>query len=372
MSRIPPTDDAPWFPAQPAPDELRRLDMEWLRGEGQHASVVVTSRVRVARNLKGYRFPPAASPTELNRVLGEVIGAVTRQSCFDRFHVLDTAQLSELDLHMLMEKHLISPHFVKTSQQRSPGRGLVLGPRGGRVGMINEEDHLRLQAIRSGLELEACWEELGKVDDALEAELDFSWSDQLGYLSTCPTNLGTAMRASVLLHLPGLSLKGRLDAIRSQIASQVGLSVRGLYGEGSGVLGNLLQISNQISLGPAEEDLIGMVRGMAGRIIEQEMMARQEIRRDNSVALFDKVWRALGVMRHAQTMDFPEALSGLSLVRLGVEMEILPPIPRERLNELMVSVRPAMLQVLMGQVSDPLQADMIRAQRIRQELAEAP
>lgn len=360
----------PEFPPQPDRSHLRRLDMEWIVGDGEMSNVVVSSRIRVARNLKGHAFPTIAPPNELNTVLGEVIGAVVKEPWFADFHVWDIARLSPLELTMLVEKHLVSPLHLNMALHRAPGRALVMDPRGSLVAMVNEEDHLRLQAILPGLELEQCWERLGRMDDALESHLEYAFSDELGFLAACPSNLGTGMRASVMLHLPALALGNALESIKSQIVGQVGLAVRGMFGEGTGMQGNLLQISNQISLGPTEDDLIEKVRGIATRIVEQEASARQKLRRDFSPQLADRVWRALGILRYAQVMPAPEALEWLSMVRLGVDLEILPPISRTRLNELLVTICPATLQVLMGEVSDPVQGDIIRAQRIRQELAE--
>jgi protein arginine kinase len=353
-----------------AQEAVRSLDLAWLTGDGPLEQIVISSRVRIARNLRGHRFPLVATPDELSTVSVRVGEAVSASPFFKDFFVVDMARLSPVELHTLVEKHLVSPLQANLVAQGGVGRAVVLGPFGSMSVMVNEEDHLRLQCLLPGLNAEQAWEHVSRMDDALEASLEYAFSEQLGYVTACPSNIGTGMRASVMLHLPALALANALETIKAQIVSQVGLAVRGLYGEGTGVQGNLLQISNQISLGPREEDLAAKVRGIAARIVEQEHNARQRLRREFSAQLGDKVWRALGILRHAQVMSTAEALELLSMVRLGVEIEILPPIPRTRLNELLVSIRPATLQILMGEVSDPVQSDMMRARRIRQELSE--
>ncbi|NDD26647.1 MAG: ATP--guanido phosphotransferase [Proteobacteria bacterium] len=351
-------------------DAVRSLDLDWIRGSGPLDHIVISSRVRIARNLGGHRFPSVATPEELRSVFDRVAAIVEGSPWFNDFFTIDMAALSPIELHTLVEKHLVSPLQASLVGQGGPARGVVLGPRGVLGVMINEEDHLRLQCLLPGLNTELAWETVSALDDALEAHLDFAYTERLGYVTACPSNIGTGLRASVMLHLPALALVNALETIKAQIVGQVGLAVRGMYGEGTGVQGNLIQISNQISLGPREEDLAAKVRGIAERIVEQEQNARQKLRREFPVPLGDKVWRALGILRHAQVVSANEALELLSMVRLGVELEVLPPISRARLNDLLVSIRPATLQVLMGEVSDTVQADMMRARRIRQELKE--
>lgn len=353
-----------------AKEAVRSLELEWIRGEGPLDQVVICSRVRVARNLHGHRFPSVATAEELRRVAHVTGLAVNASPFFREFFNIDLATLSAAEMHTLVEKHLLSPLQSNLAGQGAPARAVVLGPHGVLGFMINEEDHLRLQCLLPGLNLETAWTQVSAMDDALETELDFAFSEHLGYFTTCPSNVGTGMRASVMLHLPALALMNALETIKAQIAGQVGLAVRGLYGEGSGIQGNLLQISNQISLGPSEDDLVAKVRGITERIVEQEHGARHRLRREFSAQLGDKVWRALGILRHAQVMNAAEALELLSMVRLGVELEILPPVSRARLNALLVSIRPATLHMLTGTHSDPLEADMVRARRIRQELSE--
>ena len=372
----PPSSESEILPLPPrrhttsAQEALRSLDLHWIHGEGPLDQIVICSRVRVARNLQGHRFPSVATAEELQAVRDKTAAAVASSPRFRDFFTIDLATLSTAEMHTLVEKHLASPMISSLAEQGAAARAVVLGPYGVLGMMINEEDHLRLQCLLPGLNLEAAWNQVSATDDALETDLDFAFSEHLGYFTTCPSNVGTGMRASVMLHLPALALMNALDTIKSQIVGQVGLAVRGLYGEGSGIQGNLLQISNQISLGPSEDDLVAKVRGITERIVEQEHSARHRLRREFSAQLGDKVWRALGVMRHAQVMTAAEALELLSTVRLGVELEILPPVSRARLNELLVSIRPATLHILTGVHSDPLQADMIRARRIRQELSE--
>ncbi len=357
--------------ALPSPHEaITSLNLEWIAGAGPLAEVVIASRVRVARNLRGFRFPLAARPAELEAVRNRVNEAARASTFTADFASLNLADLSTIQLHTLVEKHLLSPLLAHMVTGGGGGRSLLLGPYGILSGMVNEEDHLRLQCLLSGLETARGWRLLSQFDDALESTLDFAFSSHLGYMTACPSNVGTGLRASVMLHLPAIALAHAIEAVKAQIVSQVGLAVRGLYGEGTAVHGNLLQISNQISLGPREEDIEARVRAVAERVVEQEMGARARLRRDFSVQLGDKLWRALGILRHARVIAAAEALELLSMVRLGIELEILPPISRKRLNALLVAIRPATLQVLMGQVSNPLQADILRAQRIRAELGE--
>jgi protein arginine kinase len=360
----------PVVPDPPPHPAVQTVPLQWLEGAGPLAHIAICSRVRLTRNLKGFHFPLAASAEEMEAVLDRVQQAVSASPFFKDFIGWNLLGLSTNERHILVERHLISPLLANLGDQRAPGRAVLVGPLGTLVAMIGEEDHLRLQAMLSGLEPEICWDLLTQMDDELETRLEYAFSDRLGYLAACPTNIGTALRCSVMLHLPALALAGSLETLKQQISGQVGLAVRGLYGEGTTMQGNMLQISNQITLGPSEEDVVGKVKGIAARVVEQESDARQKLRREFSAQLGDKVWRALGILRHAQIISLPEALDLLSLVRLGVDMDILPPIPRARLNHLLVGIRPAIIQTLLADPSDTSGADMMRARRIRQELSE--
>ena len=286
---------------------------EWLRGEGPHHQIVVSSRLRLARNLRNRAFPGWAKKAERSAILElirpQVEGLPEMQDAFSE----SLQDLSALEKQVLVERHLISrEHAVKAA-----GSAVIMNRRQTLSIMINEEDHLRLQLMRSGLQLKQAYKLLDKIDTALESELEFAYDPKLGYLTACPTNVGTGMRASAMLHLPGLVLSELINQV-VQAVSKIGLAVRGLYGEGTEAMGNLFQISNQTTLGEKEEEIIARLSKVIETIIEKEHDARQVLIQRKSNTLSDQIGRAYGVLTYAHAMSSKEALNLLSIIKLGI------------------------------------------------------
>lgn len=346
-------------------------ELNWVKGTGLCSDIVLTSRVRLARNLVNVPFPPKARFQDLKKsqkLVDDVFYshpyfAAKNNSTTPVFTRLAVDEMSEIDKYMLAEQYLISHAFVSEKGARS-----VYFNKDASVSfMVNEEDHLRTQSLLGGLELSHAWKLVNRLDDVLEEKLDFAYSENLGYLSTCPTNLGTGMRASVMLHLPAITMLNLISQIAPRIL-QLGLTIRGIYGEGTEAHGHFYQISNQISLGLKEEDIIEKIRGITVQIIEQEMLSRENMLRDMSAQIKDRVWRAYGLLKSAQIISSEEALELLSMVKLGISIKILPYIPVKILNELFLLIRPAYLQKILGQTLEPLARDQKRAEMIRKKI----
>ncbi|PAW78440.1 MAG: protein arginine kinase [Verrucomicrobia bacterium Tous-C9LFEB] len=340
---------------------LLKSSSEWVRGEGGGNRIVITSRMRVARNLDKYPFPGWAKKAEREKILGVIQPAVATLPEMGSAIINDSMDhFTPLEKQVLVEQHLISrEHAAKNA-----GSGLVVNkPRTLSV-MINEEDHLRIQAIKSGLQLKALWKMVDKIDTELESSLDFAFSPQIGYLTACPTNVGTGMRASVMMHLPALVLSEQITQIIKAV-NRIGLAVRGLYGEGTEALGNLFQVSNQMTLGESEQQIVDKLNKVIGQIIEHEENARQKLLQDKARTVANEVGRAYGVMLHGYSTSSKEALNLLSMLRLGVDLGMLPDPFRAEIDELFICTQPAHLQKdyerkLSTEERDGLRADLLR------------
>jgi protein arginine kinase len=273
-------------------------------------------------------------------------------------------QLQSLDRHILAEKHLISPVHADSN---SPLRAVLVNEDGALSAMINEEDHLRIQCMLPGLNLSDSYTRVRDLDNELEKNLDYAFDENWGYLTSCPTNVGTGMRASVMMHLPAIQMTGQVNQILQNI-SQLGLAVRGLYGEGSEAVGNFFQISNQITLGQTEEDICNYLHTITEQIVEQERVLREKLQKDMKYQLEDKIGRAFGILSNARIISSDEALTLFSAVRLGIDLRILKGISIFALNELMVAVRPGHLQKQAGQDMDTIERDIKRAEVIKEKL----
>lgn len=337
---------------------------EWLNGEGEHASIVITSRIRLARNLEGIPFPPRAGSSAMKQSLDLVSEAVEKSKCFKDFYGYGMENISAAERQILVENYLISPAFAETKN----GRAVYIDSAGSTSIMVNEEDHLRMQYITSGLQLEKAWDKINEVDDCLEKNLDYAFNDNLGYLATCPTNVGTAMRVSVMLHLPVLAMTNFIPKIIPMVV-KLGLTVRGIYGEGTEISGGFFQLSNQVSLGLTEGDILGKVKGITLQIVEQENNARKELKQGARLQITDRIHRAFGILKNAYLVSSQEALELLSMLRLGVDMGILPKVSNSLLNELVVLIRPASLQKYYGKKLIPAQRDKVRAELLKEKLA---
>ncbi len=337
----------------------------WQHAEAPAADVAVSSRVRLARNFSDLPFPPRMQPADAEALLDRVTElAAELPSELGEFLVVDLADLAPLDRQVLVEKHLVSP------QHAQQGRGgLLLRTDEQLSAMILEEDHIRLQALFGGLQLQSAWELASRLDDALESHCEWAFSPELGYLTTCPTNVGTALRASVMLHLPALYWTGRIGPLLSELG-KVGVVARGLYGEGSTAAGNLFQVSNQTSLGTSEADLASHLEAVAREIVARERSAREALLAERRPQLEDRVWRAYGLLSNARLLTSAEAMQLLSDLRLGSDLHLLPPLRPDRWAELLVLTRTGFLQRQDGEAS-PGGRDLRRAERMRRLLDRA-
>jgi len=336
---------------------------EMARRHGPHDRIVMSSRVRLARNLKDAAFPGWAKKPERIKILEMIRPAVeSLPELKDAFsETMDN--LSALDKQLLVERHLISrEHAVK-----SAGSGLVLNREETFSVMINEEDHLRMQALRPGFQLRNAWNAIDRLDSELEKKLDYAFSNELGYFTACPTNLGTAIRVSAMLHLPGLVLAEQINPI-IQSVNKLGLAVRGLYGEGTEALGNVFQVSNQMTLGETEMTIVERLEKVLSQIIEHEENARQTLLEKNPKMVYNHIGRAYGILANAHIIASKETMNLLSLLRLGVDIGSFPGVDRSVVDELFLLTQPAHLQ---KQISDKLSAeerDLIRAEMLRERL----
>ncbi len=328
----------------------------WMKGGGAWNDVVLTSRLRLARNLSHRLFPSRADTAELRAVREEALAALRQSGALKQFELLNLEDLTAVEQESLVERYVTSREHI----EREVGRGIAFDKGGCFSVLVNEEDHFRLQALLPGLQLPHALRWVSRVDDALEPLCDFAFSERYGYLTACPTNVGTGLRASVMLHLPALALLDRLDEILDGVEKS-DLAVRGIYGEGSDPWGDLYQISNQTTLGMSEEDIIEEVSAAAEDIARQELSARGELLKKHRVLVEDKVGRAYGILTHARILSCREATDLLSHLRLGVDTGLMANVTRQRLNELLVWIRPAYLQVLHGRDLDAEERDALRA-----------
>ena len=340
---------------------------DWLRGDGPHHHIVVTSRIRLARNLAGVAFPGRAKTAERVEILDKIRPKVEALPEMVDACSLACQDLSPVDKLLLVERHLISrEHAAKKA-----GAAVVMNKRQNLSIMINEEDHLRMQSIRSGLQLRAAFKAINKVDTELEKQLDYAFDSELGYLTACPTNVGTGMRASAMVHVPGLVLSEQINQI-VQAVNKIGLAVRGLYGEGTEALGNLFQVSNQTTLGEKEEEIIDRLQKVILEIINHEENARQVLLHNKPNTLLDHVGRSYGILRHAYYMNSKEALNHLSFAKLACDLGIYPDSKRHALDELFIETQPAHLQQGSPQRLSTEERDVLRAEIIRIKLASLP
>ncbi|MFU8794408.1 MAG: protein arginine kinase [Dethiobacteria bacterium] len=336
----------------------------WMDGSGPETDMVLSSRVRVARNLKGHSFSCLASNEQTAEVLGKVRSTIDDIVELKNFTFWMMEDLTELEKQALVEKHLVSPLLARESKHGA----LLLREDEAVSLMINEEDHLRLQVILPGLQLEEAWREADYYDSLLEKELEYAFDENYGYLTACPTNVGTGLRVSVMLHLPALIMTRQINRLLGAL-SQVGLAIRGLYGEGSEIIGNLVQISNQVTLGHSEDEIIGNLGGMIRQVIEQEQNARQALLDKKRAQLADKAWRSLGLLKYAQVMSSQEAIQLISDLRLGYDLGLIKTINHRLLNELLVLIRPACLQLLAHRELTESERNLERPVQIKEALA---
>jgi protein arginine kinase len=342
---------------------------DWMTGEGADNAIVLTSRIRLARNLRGEAFPGWAKKEQRRHALEVMRPAVEALPCMKDAFSQELDDLTSVQKQVLVERHLISREHAA----RGEGSAAVIERRQSIALMLNEEDHLRMQAIRPGMSLRGAFESLSAIDDDLENALELAFDHELGYLTTCPTNLGTGLRASAMLHLPALVLSDQIGQVL-QAVNKIGLAVRGLYGEGTESLGNLFQISNQSTLGESEETILRRLERVISQVATHERNARDKLLEDDPAMVSDKIGRAYGVLRHAWIIDSKEALTHLSLLRLGGDLGFLPHDTVKTCDALLMDIQPAHLQLHSGRKLTPEERDSIRAEIVRDRLQslEAP
>lgn len=344
-------------------DDLAQTSGEWLRGDGPDSDIVISTRIRLARNVAGFPFMAKADDDVRLKLVETLRAAVTASSPERNFQFLNVALLEELDTHLLMERQLISRELVQMD-----------GPRGVNVAagesisvMVNEEDHLRIQVFQSGFALDDCWKIADEIDDGIEQTATYAFDEQLGYLTACPTNVGTGIRVSVMLHLPGLRMSRDIQKV-NQAAQKINLAVRGLYGEGSQALGDFFQISNQITLGKSEEQLIANMQEVVPRIIEYERRVREAMRRDNQEQLDDRIARARAILMGARSISSDETMHLLSSLRMGINLGMIDDVTIGDVNALFVHTQPSHLQKLHGGPLNTAERNTARASYLRSRL----
>ncbi|MEI6655505.1 MAG: protein arginine kinase [Verrucomicrobiota bacterium] len=336
---------------------------DWMTGGQTERGAVLTSRIRLARNLRHHPFTGWAKRDQRAAALDLMRPAVEALPVMKDAFSQELSELSAVQKQVLVERHLVSREHAA----RGDGSAAIIERRQSFSFMLNEEDHLRMQAIRPGLQLTPAFEALSALDTALEVALEFAFDPTFGYLTTCPTNLGTGLRASAMLHLPGLVLSDQIGQVL-QAVSKIGLAVRGLYGEGTESLGHLYQISNQSTLGESEETIIRRLERVIGQVAQHEQNAREKLLEDDPQMVADKIGRAFGVLRHAHLIDSKEALNHLSLVRLGGTLGFFPADTIVLCDTLLMDIQPAHLQLHAERKLSPEERDSIRAQIVRGRL----
>jgi len=338
---------------------------ELSRRKGPHDRIVMTSRVRLARNITGAAFPGTAKKPERVQTLQSIQPAIQNLPQMSDSFAASMEEFSSLDKQILVERHLISREHAA----RGAGSGLVLNHDETLCVMINEEDHLRMQALLPGLQIRQCWQEIDAVDSELERNLTYAFSDDLGYLTACPTNLGTGIRVSAMLHLPGLVLDEQINPI-IQSVNKLGLAVRGLYGEGTEALGNVFQVSNQMTLGETESAIVERLEKVVAQIIEHEENARARLleKRPKRKMLFNHIGRAYGILANSHSISSKETMNLLSLMRLGMDQGFFPSAERSLVDELFIVTQPGHLQKQHTEKLSTEERDFLRADMLRERL----
>lgn len=344
-------------------NELVTTSGEWLRGSGPESDIVISSRVRLARNLAEFPFISRASEadrTEIEKILRDRVLEIQESG---ELEYVDVNELKVIDRQFLVERQLISREHAESEG----ARGVAIARNEQVSLMVNEEDHLRIQVMHSGLDLEGAWQQIDQLDSLLADVFSFAYHPKLGFLTACPTNVGTGVRVSVMLHLPALVITRQIDKVFRSL-QKISLAVRGLYGEGSQAMGDFYQISNQITLGKSEIELVRQVGDIVPVLIDYERRARDFLVRESHENLHDKVSRAYGILRTAQTISSEETMHLLSSVRMGVNLGLIDDLKIPLLNELFIHTQPAHLQKLRGVELDTADRNIERARYLRRHL----
>ncbi|MBM3246213.1 MAG: protein arginine kinase [Candidatus Omnitrophica bacterium] len=344
-------------------NDLLNHTSEWLKGTGPHSDIVISSRIRLARNLDNFAFPHWADKKQSEQVLGLIEEAAGKVDYLKNTTAFRLAELDSVDKQFLIERHLMSYEHA----QKTDSKAVVIDGEEIISIMINEEDHLRMQVMQSGFNLFEAWNIINGIDDALAKNLSFAFLPEWGYLTACPTNTGTGMRGSVMLHLPALVMTQAINRVLAAIA-KLSFTTRGLYGEGTQAMGNFFQVSNQVSLGHSEDEIIGNINGLIRQIIEQENQAREALFSRSRALLEDKIHRSFGILKNAYIISSQETVELLSMLRLGCDLKIVKDIDRRVINELFILTQPAHLQKIENKRLSSQERDVQRAKIIRDKL----
>ncbi len=327
-----------------------------------YSNIVISSRIRLARNLNNFNFMPKISDEDKINVAEEVASALNSTGKGNEFQFFDLENLSKRERSILMERHLISRELIENTGRR----GVAFNDDESLSVMINEEDHIRLQSLRGGFSLQQAYETIDKLDDQLAGILDYAYDPELGYLTSCPTNVGTGIRVSVMMHLPALVMTRSIEKAFRAI-HDLRLAVRGFYGEGTEALGEIYQISNQITLGRSEQELIDDLKAVIEELAVYETRAREKLITNDRFRLEDRVWRSYATLKNARVLFPDEAMQLLSGIRLGMDMKILPSITPEMLNKIFLFSQPAHLQQIIKEDLKPKERDIARANYVREQ-----
>ncbi len=340
---------------------------EWLSSGGDHHPIVISSRVRLARNLAKMPFPGWAKKSERIRILEEIKPEVEVLPEMSNSFSQQLNELSATEKQVLVERHLISREHAA----KGMGSAVVINSAQTLSIMVNEEDHLRMQSITCGFDLPQTFQLIDRIDTMLESQLDFAFDEELGYLTACPTNVGTGMRASAMVHLPGLVLSEQINQVVNSV-NKIGLAVRGLYGEGTEAMGNLFQVSNQTTLGEKEDQIIDRLNKVIETLIQRENQARTNLLDTRRTMLMDQVGRAYGILNYSYSISSKEALNLLSVLRLGIDLGFFPEQGRTIINKLLLDTQPAHLQHVSQQKLAADERDHLRADTVREQLKSFP
>ncbi|MBD3425729.1 MAG: protein arginine kinase [Candidatus Omnitrophica bacterium] len=344
-------------------NELAGKKNEWLLAKGPEAAIAVSTRMRVARNLKGHVYFSRASEKQREKTLKSLITGLAKSKYLKKALVVRMRDVPELERMMLVERYLMSREHAQQVAQKA----LAVEENEAVSVMLNEEDHIRLQVIQPGFNVMETWRIVDEVDTDLSGHLQYDFSRKFGYLTSCPTNTGTGLRASVMLHLAGLVMTGQIDAVLEGI-SKLGLTMRGFYGEGTEASGDLFQISNQVALGHSEMDILDNLERIIARIIKREKQTREEFTRKKKIEVQDRIDRSYGTLKSARVITSNETVKLLSAIRLGIDLGMVSDLSVADVNEIMLITQPAHLQKVTGRDLAPSQRDIARADLIRERL----
>lgn len=335
---------------------------KWLTEAGPESDIVISSRIRVARNVEGFSFPhklqEGMGRDIIDRVYSSVIGG--NEGLKDDFSLIHMKDLDKIERLNYIEKHLISPDVARNINSGA----LVINKDETIAILINEEDHIRIQSLLPGFQIENAWSIADKIDDLIEEQIKYAFDEDLGYLTACPTNLGTGIRVSIMMHLPALNITGYINSIL-HASSQIGIAVRGIYGEGTEFLGNIFQVSNQKTLGSTEEEIINNLKSVVLQIIQKERLMRNSLIKERKIELEDKVFRSYGILKNARMISLNEAMKLISDIKLGIVLDLIKEVNLESLNHLMTKIQIGYLQKHYRSELTEVERDIKRAEIIR-------